>query len=139
MGRDPPEPTPKYVVQDQAFRVTCRGMRPSTKHTFLYEGVDLTSRCQQDGKALGAGLTTDASGTVVFTFHWTAGVEEYVDRSLGYLTTTLAGDKKFQLQTSDGLSRASRVVPFVSNKPGSAGIGSATSGGYGSSPSADRG
>lgn len=117
-----------YEIRDQSFRVTCTGLRPSTRHFFYYGDTDLSSRCKPEGGTLGDPLTTNASGRVVFDFYWTTGIDPDVRVSsagtpgglnLGSFLSgifgspqTPVGNRVFTVRTQDSTSKCSRTVTF---------------------------
>lgn len=82
----PANPTQKQSQQaklteiglDQAFRFQCRGLKPLTKHSFIWSGVVLDTSCKQAGKKYGAGLTSDNNGSLNFVFHWAAIIQTII-------------------------------------------------------------
>jgi hypothetical protein len=115
------------TVDSQTFTITVSGLKPSTSHTFTFDGTNQTSKCSniianpQYPPAsiitgLGTGLASDATGTLIFTFYYDAGIDEgtsaYTDRVR--LASTAIGDKTFTVASSDGLSKATGTISIKS-------------------------
>jgi hypothetical protein len=110
------------TVDSQAFTITCWGLKPSTTHTFVFDGVDQTSKCSNMitnpawtasiVTGLGNGLRSDAAGDMIFTFYYDAGIDEgasvYTDRVR--LAGMAIGDKTFRIASSDGISEATGTI-----------------------------
>jgi hypothetical protein len=111
-------PSKVYIACDQAFAITASGLKPSTTHTFTFNGVDVTSMCQQSGKIYGAGLTTDASGKISFTFYYNSGISSGTNvTSTQALINNIIGNKIGILSSSDNTSTASVAITIATPKP----------------------
>jgi hypothetical protein len=53
------------------FKVVCTGLRPSSRHSVIWGGVEITAACQPLGGIPGDPLVTDASGNMTFSFYFT--------------------------------------------------------------------
>ena len=114
------------TVDSQTFTITCWGLKPSTTHTFVFDGVDQTSKCSNIITnpaytasiitGLGNGLRSDAAGDMIFTFYYDAGIDEgtseYSDRVR--LAGMAIGDKTFTIASSDGISKATGTISIKS-------------------------
>lgn len=124
-GPSQPKPPPKVVEQptitSQIFKITCTGMKPNTVHKFYYEGQDLSDKCMPvnpkppgvSAIRYGSPLITDASGKIVFNFHFTVQIEKQVDAA-NKTKYQLAGDKKFSLEAVN--SSANKMVLYARGK-----------------------
>ena len=92
-----------YFAAGQSFTFTATGLKPLSKHTFTFDGIDQSSKCQPFGKNPGDDLVTDANGQISFTFYYDSGLEsQYTDYSYAQsLINNLAGDKVCVLSTSN--------------------------------------
>jgi hypothetical protein len=45
------------------------GLKPNSQYKFWFNGVDMTWACRQPGTRMGAGLTSDSTGTLQVMFH----------------------------------------------------------------------
>lgn len=107
-----------YVSDDQVFLVSITGLKPSTKHTFVIDGVDKTLSCKQVGKDPAADLISGENGVLTFEYFYTTRDEEVssdyelANRAAAGLTTT----KVFVVASADDSSRAVgriEIKPFV--------------------------
>jgi len=123
----PPIPyTSVSTVDSQTFVITVYGLKPSTAHTFTFDGTNQTSKCENvliEGyipvnvsTGLGNGLTSSTGGTMVFKFYYDAGIDEgasaYTDRVR--LASTAIGNKTYTVASSDGLSKATGTISIKS-------------------------
>jgi hypothetical protein len=60
----------KFEVPDQSFRIECASLRPYTRYYVIFDKLDFTQFCTQDGKRLGEALISDGYGKLDFTFYW---------------------------------------------------------------------
>jgi hypothetical protein len=110
------------TVDSQTFVINVSGLKPSTAHTFVFDGTNQTSKCENVlipgyipanvSTGLGNGLTSSTGGTLVFKFYYDAGIDEgasaYTDRVR--LAGMAIGDKTFTVASSDGLSKATGTI-----------------------------
>jgi Domain of unknown function (DUF4815) len=103
----PPTAQPAAVSNEQQFNVVITGLRPSTSHTFLFEGTDQTAKCKQAGGVLGAGLQTDANGVLDFVFYYNSDIESNTTLTSSLASTDMAaGTKNIEVVNADGTSSA---------------------------------
>jgi hypothetical protein len=105
-----------YFASSQAFALTASGLKPSTVHTFAFDGIDVTAQCQQTGTLKGGGLTTDATGSIAFTFYYSSGLPSAsTDVTASQdMVNRLAGKKVGVITNSDGSSSASVTINIIS-------------------------
>lgn len=103
----PPTSQPPAVSNEQQFNVVITGLRPSTAHTFYFEGTDQTSKCKQAGGVLGSGLQTDANGVLDFVFYYNSDIESNTTLTSSLASTDMtAGVKNISVTNADGTSSA---------------------------------
>lgn len=111
----------EFVVTPEPFVINAVGLKPNTKHLFLYDGIDYSTRCEQTGKTLGEDLITDSNGTLEFTFYLSVynpdpsvpidantAATDYVQSSLE--NAAGASIKNIQLKDSANTSTADGVI-----------------------------
>jgi hypothetical protein len=65
----------QFFSQAQKFAFHVVGLKPSTTHTFTFDGVNLTSVCLQEGTStLGGGLVSSVNGELKFDFFYDGGL-----------------------------------------------------------------
>ena len=110
------------TVDSQSFLISVSGLKPSTAHTFTFDGINQTSKCENVlipgyipanvATGLGNGLTSSTGGSMVFWFYYDAGIDEgasaYTDRVR--LASLAIGDKTFTVASSDGISEATGTI-----------------------------
>ena len=114
------------TVDSQIFTISAHGLKPSTAHTFTFDGINQTSKCENIlipgyipanvSTGLGNGLTSSTGGTLVFYFYYDAGIDEgaseFTDRVR--LASLAIGDKTFTIASSDGISEATGTISIKS-------------------------
>jgi hypothetical protein len=105
-----------YFSSSQAFALSASGLKPSTVHTFAFDGIDVTAQCQQTGTLKSGGLTTDATGSINFTFFYSSGLPtSSTDITASQdLVNRLAGKKIGVISNSDGSSSAAVTINIIS-------------------------
>jgi len=103
-------------VADQAITISCRGLKPNTKHVFSFGGQDRSSSVVVPGGAMGGSIITDGSGKCTFTYYYGSGI---VDRSTDFQQSqstlnNVVGNMKASLVSADGTSHASCSLGVVS-------------------------
>ncbi len=106
-----------YVADSQVFTIQMSGLKPSTAHTFTFDGVNQSSRCKQTGKNLGDTLISQPDGTLTFQFFYDAGINEATSdyTKQNAMASAAAGVKKFSAQSTDNTSIAIGVVNIKSS------------------------
>jgi len=89
-----------YIAAAQAFAMNASRLKPSTVHTFTFNGVNASSQCQPTGGILGAPIITDSNGNTSFTFYYNSGLsstasslsaaQDLINRMAGTVVGTLA-------------------------------------------------
>lgn len=108
--------TTVYFASSQKFRLTGKGLKPSTNHTFYFDNVDQSGNCQPVGKILGSSILTDTSGNVIFDFYYSTGLPSTSTdvTAAQALANAKAGNKKCLLKSADNNSQANCLIKFVS-------------------------
>jgi hypothetical protein len=104
-----------YFSASQAFAMTATGLKPSTVHTFAFDGVDVTAQCQQSGALKGGGLITDSTGSLNFTFYYSSGLPtSSTDVTASQdMVNRLAGKKNGVITNADGTSSAIVTINII--------------------------
>lgn len=111
LGYVPPVSQPAAVSNEQQFGIVITGLRPSTSHTFLFEGTDMTSKCKQAGGTLGSGLQTDANGVLDFVFYYSSDIDPNTTLTSALASTDMAaGVKNIVVRNADGTSEAEGTI-----------------------------
>lgn len=97
--------TTYYFASSQTFNFTATGLKPSTLHTFTFDGADQSSQCTS--------LVSGADGTLNFSFTYNSGLDS---ASTDYSSSqskvnNLAGPKTASISASG--STASTTITFV--------------------------
>lgn len=92
--------------QNQAFTIRATGLKPSTSHNFIFNGLNYTSACVQEGFPIGS-LKTDTSGTVQFQFFYQ---KSFVNNGAG----NIASAKSIAVSSVDGTSIAVGTIGIKS-------------------------
>lgn len=101
------------VALAQVFTIKCTGLKPNTAHTFTFGGVDLTALSKQNGKKLGAGLTSDKNGKLTFKYHHAKSIVTLnITNVVAYeqAKSMFTAFKVAQVSSLDGSSLASFIV-----------------------------
>ena len=105
-----------YVADAQKFMISITGLKPTTYHQFIFDGLDKTAKCVQkvtSGTNNGTGLYSDAYGTLTFDFYYDAGITEASSdlQQQNKLAAAVAGPKAFVVQSyGDGNSKAAGSI-----------------------------
>jgi hypothetical protein len=101
-----------YINDSQVFSLVVTGLKPSTIHTFTFDGVDRSALCKQSGKNLGDQLTSTPQGTLAFQYFYDAGINEASSdfTQQNALASAAAGVKVFSIESADDTSVASGQV-----------------------------
>ena len=102
---------PGAISSEQAFNVKITGLRPNTNHSFYPEGDNKTSSCKQEGKILGAGLTSDSNGNLEFIFYYYPTIETTnVTTEAAAVTEMVAATKAIKVVNADNSSKAESTI-----------------------------
>ena len=100
-----------YSVTEQAFNLSCSGLRPSTLHYFTFNNANVSSQCQPVGGVLGGPLTTNTSGQISFVFFYNSGIAaNTLVSSEQAMINNIVGNKAGILSSADGLSSANITI-----------------------------
>lgn len=104
---------------EQKFEFKLTNLKPNTKHSFIFDGVDQSVNCQQIGKLIGADLISDASGELVFYFYYNTGLANNLLRNTfaQYQAelNRLAGIKTVVVRNTDSTSKAETTLYFATD------------------------
>lgn len=101
-----------YINDSQVFSMVVTGLKPSTIHTFTFDGVDESAKCKQAGKNIGDQLASTPEGTLAFQFYYDAGINEATSdfTQQNALASAAAGVKVFSVESADDTSVASGQI-----------------------------
>lgn len=107
-------------VSDFMFRVTCWGLKPNTKHLPYLVTKDVTADCAPIAPnttvtyTFGNPLITDASGGMVFDYHFKPENSPFETKFINSVNKTVAiipaGQYVFKVSSADGKSRAQNYI-----------------------------
>jgi len=107
-------PTGSYVADSQRFVISATGLKPNTRHDFIFAGEDQTAKIKQlrTTTTNTTGLLSDADGTLKFEFFYDAGIDEATsDLEQQYkLLAAVAGGKIFKIRSIDSTSIAAGEI-----------------------------
>jgi hypothetical protein len=111
--------TTKFSVPDQAFRLECASLRPYTRYFVLFDQLDFTNFCVQDGKRLGDVLISDAYGKLNFTFYWNKQNEDLIlsNKNFATIFDRSVGNKLLTITDKSGTSFVNKMLFFNNNAP----------------------
>lgn len=102
----------KYVATEQILNFNVFGLKPGTVHRAYLNGIDVTSLCKQQGKPIGAGLTTPAiadnsSAGLQFVYYFRAGTAAVtsVEQAAAF-SILVGGVRTLEIKSTDGSSTA---------------------------------
>jgi hypothetical protein len=102
----------KYITAEQALSFNVFGLKPGTVHRAYLNGIDVTSLCKQQGKPLGAGLTTpstadDSADGLAFVYYFRAGSSAItsVEQAAAF-SVLVGGVRTLEIRSTDGTSSA---------------------------------
>lgn len=104
-----------YISDSQRFDISVSGLRPLTKHRFIFDGEDATSKCVQIRNMFSNftdGLYTDINGQMSFSFFYDAGINAATTnfQQQNLLAASIAGRKSFTVENSDRTSSAAGMI-----------------------------
>jgi hypothetical protein len=111
--------TKRFNVPDQAFRLECNSLKPYTRYFVIFDNLDYTSFCVQDGKRIGEPLLSDGYGNLNFTFHWNRENESKMQQNsqFGKLFDVSIGNKLLTIVNKSGTSHINKTIYFTNNNP----------------------
>lgn len=109
----------KFIVHDQAFRFECNSLRPYTRYYVVFDQLDYSGFCQQDGKNIGEALISDSSGKLKFTMFWNRQNENAVldNSQFSKLFDSPVGNKVVVIQDKTGKSFVQKTIYFTNSNP----------------------
>ena len=109
----------KFLVHDQAFRFECNSLRPYTRYYVIFDQLDYSGFCQQDGKNIGEALISDSGGKLKFTMFWNRQNENAVlnNTQFAKLFDSPIGNKVIVIQDKSGKSFVQKTIYFTNNNP----------------------
>jgi hypothetical protein len=103
-----------FISDAQKFSISITGLKPKTRHKFMFDGEDQTSKCAQSRTSTinTTGLLTDANGTLNFDFFFDAGINEATSdfEQQNKLAAAKAGTKVFIVESYDGNSKTTGSI-----------------------------
>lgn len=109
----------QYIAPEQAIDLTISGLKPSTKHSFYFDGEDKTAKCKPSGGQIGDDLVSNSSGILSIKFYFDFGFSSNMQfSSMSELNSYLAGistKKKMEVRNSDGTSKATDAIKLSVN------------------------
>jgi hypothetical protein len=107
-----------YFTDSQKFTISIVGLKPNTDHKFMMNGEDKTSLCRQirSKTAAVSSLRSDENGSLDFDYYYDAGIDEATSdlEQQNKLAASVAGQKKFSVESADGNSFASGTITIKS-------------------------
>lgn len=109
----------KFLVPDQSFRFECNSLRPYTRYYVIFDQLDYTSFCMQDGKEMGETLISDNYGKLNFTMYWNRENEQLLleNSQLSKIFDSPIGNKLVTIQDKSGASFINTTIFFTNNTP----------------------
>jgi hypothetical protein len=109
----------RFDVPDQSFRFECASLRPYTRYFVVFEKLDYSNFCVQDGKRIGSQLITDGYGKLNFTFYWSRSNENAIlqNKNFAKYFDTNAGNKLITITDKTGTSYINKTIFFTNNTP----------------------
>ena len=103
----------KYIAAEQVLSFNVFGLKPGTVHRAFLNGIDVTSLCKQQGKPIGAGLTTPGIGDtnsvsgLAFVYYFRAGesATTSVEQAAAF-SILVGGIRTLEIKSTDGTSTA---------------------------------
>ena len=102
----------KYIASEQILNFNVFGLKPGTVHRAYLNGIDVTSLCKQQGKPVGAGLTTPAIADnsfagLQFVYYYRAGTSAVtsVEQAAAF-SILVGGVRTLEIKSTDGSSTA---------------------------------
>lgn len=112
-----PANTEFVVAASQAFTFNVTGLKPLTKHNFIFDSKNHNADCVPFGKVLGGDIITDEQGTCSFIYHYSSGLPttntDYT--AFNSLLNNVIGNKTAQIQSADGASSAHIVISITNS------------------------
>lgn len=100
-----------YVAAEQQLELRAYGLKASTIHAVTLDGVDISSRIKQDGRLLGEGIITDASGEVSFKLYYGSSITPTTDIERAAADVLQQGGvKSIRIYSTDGSSSAINTI-----------------------------
>lgn len=109
----------QFSVPDQSFRLECASLRPYTRYFVIFDKLDFTGFCVQDGKQLGETLISDGYGKLNFTFYWNRQNEAIIfgNKTFANIFRDIMGNKLLTITDKSGISFINKTIFFTNNTP----------------------
>ena len=109
----------KFIVHDQAFTFECNSLRPYTRYYVIFDKLDYTSFCMQDGKDMGEPLISDNYGKLNFTMYWNRSNENAIlqNSQFSKIFDSPIGNKLVTISDKSGTSFINKTIFFTNNTP----------------------
>jgi hypothetical protein len=102
-----------FVALEQAIDLNVTGLKPNTVHRVYFNGIDVTSRCKQQGTNIGEGLISSVfnylfqEGSISFTFYYQSTITPTTPVEVAAAEAAMiAGTKTLKIVSSDESSVA---------------------------------
>jgi len=109
----------KFSVPDQSFYMQFVSLIPYTRYYIIFDTLDYTQFCKQDGKSIGASLISDGYGKLNFTFYWSRQNQDVLlqNKTLGNIFNNSSGNKILTITNFSGTSVGSKTIQLINNTP----------------------
>lgn len=109
-----------YVLSAQYVGASAYGLKPNTEHKMFLNGRDITKSCKQEGRLLGAGLTTDDSGRIEMLIYFGPDLDPgtLVEKQWSLFGLYASSNLPLKLVSSDDQSTTTSSIrlPYYVNK-----------------------
>lgn len=111
--------TMRFSIPSQAIRMECFSLKSYTRYYVIFDTLDYSSMCMQDGKAMGDALISDGYGKLNFTFYWNRSNEASMleNRMFNSLFDDNIGNKLMTITDKSGSSFINKTIFFTNNNP----------------------
>lgn len=109
----------KFDVPDQSFRIECASLLPYTRYYAIFDKLDYTQFCVQDGKRIAEPLISDGYGKLNFTFFWNRENEASIlsNKQFAKIFDKTIGNKMLTITNKSGVSFINKTIFFTNNSP----------------------
>ena len=109
----------KFDIPDQSFRIECTSLLPYTRYYLIFDKLDYTQFCTQDGKRIGEPLISDGYSKLNFTFYWNRENEASIlsNKQFGKIFDKTMGNKLLTVTNKSGSSFINKTIFFTNNNP----------------------
>lgn len=108
-----------FKVRGQSFRFECFSLRPFTRYYVVFDKLDFTQFCEQEGKRIGEPLISDAYGKLKFKMFWNRENEREMMSNPNFdnFFDTTIGNKLITITDKSGTSFINKTIFFTNNNP----------------------